>query len=260
MHQFVVSSVNYASRLQRSQLPRQHRIDGRFASIGVVWAPRDTIGGDLWWLSSSQSPGPYSIAVADCTGHGVPGAMLSLLVSNSLERIYSQEPDKHPAEALLALDYLVRAGLNQDADDSESDDGCDAMIMRIDRERREILYAGAKIGLYQIAADGSVIRHRATRASLGYRQPPAEEDQPDNQLIRYAPGDAFVVVTDGYNDQVGGSGPVPVSLGYRRLEQVLAAVGNAPAQDIANRLQDEYERWRGAQKARDDVTIVAFRL
>ncbi len=260
VHQFVVSSVNYASRLQRSQLPRQHRIDGRFASTGVIWEPRDTIGGDLWWLSSSQHAGPYSIAVADCTGHGVPGAMLSLLVSTSLERIYSQDPDTHPAEALLSLDYLVRAGLNQDADDGESDDGCDAMIMRIDRERCEILFAGAKIGMFQLKADGSVIRHRATRASLGYRQPPADEDVPDNQLVHYQPGDAFIVATDGFTDQVGGDGAVPTSFGYRRIEQVLRSVGDAPAATIAQRLREEFDRWRGAQKPRDDVTVIAFRL
>lgn len=260
VHQFVVSSVNYASRLQRSQLPRQHRIDGRFASIGVIWEPRDTIGGDLWWLSTSQRDGPYSIAVADCTGHGVPGAMLSLLVSNSLERIYSNDPDAHPADALLSLDFLVRAGLNQDADDGESDDGCDAMIMRIDRERHEILFAGAKIGIFQLKVDGDVVRHRATRASLGYRQPPADEDWPDDQLIRYQPGDAFVIATDGFTDQIGGEGAVPTSFGYRRIEQVLASAGDAPATIIAERLREEFERWRGAQMARDDVTVIAFRL
>jgi len=260
VHQFVVSSVNYASRLQRSQLPRQHRIDGRFASMGVTWEPRDTIGGDLWWLSSSQRGGPFTLAVADCTGHGVPGAMLSLLVSNSFERIYSTNPDTQPAEALLSLDYLVRAGLNQDADDTESDDGCDAMALRIDRERQEMMFAGAKIGMFQLTADGSVIRHRATRASLGYRQPPSDEDVPDNQLIHYQPGDAFVVATDGFTDQVGGETAVPTSFGYRRIEQVLAAMGQAPATDIARALREEFDRWRGAQMPRDDVTVVAFRL
>lgn len=260
VHQLVISSVNYASRLQRSQLPRQHRIDGRFASIGTVWEPRDTIGGDLWWLSSSQHAGPFSLAVADCTGHGVPGAMLSLLVSNSLERIYSGEHDKSPAEALMMLDHLVRAGLNQDADYSESDDGCDAMIMRIDRERREIVFAGAKIGAFQLKSDGTVIRHLATRASLGYRQPPDAEDEPNDQLIRYDTGDAFIIVTDGFTDQLGGTQAVPTSFGYRRLENVLNGAATAPATEIAKRLHDEYTRWRGSQKPRDDVTVLALRL
>lgn len=259
-HRIIVSSVDYASRLQRSQLPKPHRIDGRFASIGVIWQPRDTIGGDLWWLSSTQTPGPFTLVVADCTGHGVPGAMLSLLVSNSLERIYSGEPDKPPAEALMMLDHLVRTGLNQDAESSESDDGCDAMIMRIDRERQEIVFAGAKIGAFQMTATGSITRHLPSRASLGYCQPPDPEDEPNNQLIRYAPGDTFVIVTDGYTDQIGGDPAAPSSFGYRRIEKTLTTVMNSPAQHIADQLKNAYEAWRGDQKPRDDLTVIVFTL
>jgi serine phosphatase RsbU (regulator of sigma subunit) len=221
-HRLIVSSVDYASRLQRSQLPKPHRIEGRFASVGVIWQPRDTIGGDLWWLSSAQHSGPFMLAVADCTGHGVPGAMLSLLVSNSLERIYSGDPDKSPAEALMMLDHLVRTGLNQDAASSESDDGCDAMIMRIDRDRHEIIFSGAKIGAFQLTGDGTVLRHLPTRASLGYCQPPDPEDEPNNQTISYQPGDTFVIVTDGYTDQIGGDPSSPTSFGYRRIEKLMA--------------------------------------
>lgn len=259
-HRFIVSSVDYASRLQRSQLPKPHRIEGRFASIGVIWQPRDTIGGDLWWLSSAQRPGPFMLAVADCTGHGVPGAMLSLLVSNSLERIYSGDPDKSPAEALMMLDYLVRTGLNQDVDSSESDDGCDALIMRIDRERHEIVFAGAKIGAFQLTTTGSVIRHFPTRASLGYCQPPDPEDEPNDQIISYTPGDTFVVVTDGYTDQIGGDSQTPTSFGYRRIEKILVESANLSAKDMADRLKEAYEAWRGDQMARDDLTVIAFTL
>ena len=259
-HRFIVSSVNYASRLQRSQLPKPHRIQGRFASLGVVWEPRDNIGGDLWWLSPAQNTGPYTLAVADCTGHGVPGAMLSLLVTNSLERIYSGEPDKSPQDALMMLDFLVRNGLNQDAEESESDDGCDAMIMRIDREQRRIIFAGAKIGAFQLTSDGKVIRHLATRASLGYCQRPDPEDEPNDQVISYTPGDTFVVVTDGFTDQIGGSSTNPTSFGYRRIEQTLTSMASRPAEQIAQRLKEEFDVWRGEQKHRDDFTVIAFTL
>jgi serine phosphatase RsbU (regulator of sigma subunit) len=259
-HRFIVSSVDYASRLQRSQLPKPHRIEGRFASLGVIWAPRDTIGGDLWWLSSSQHAGPFTLAVADCTGHGVPGAMLSLLVSNSLERIFSTEPDKSPAEALMTLDFLVRSGLNQDAEDSESDDGCDAMIMRIDREQRRIIFAGAKIGTFQLKSEGTIIRHLPTRASLGYCQRPDPEDEPNDQVIAYTPGDTFVVVTDGFTDQIGGPSTPPSSFGYRRIEQTLTQLASRPAEQIAQRLKEEFDLWRGEQKNRDDFTVIVFTL
>ena len=259
-HRFIVSSVDYASRLQRSQLPKPHRIHGRFASLGVVWEPRDNIGGDLWWLSSAQNAGPYTLAVADCTGHGVPGAMLSLLVTNSLERIFSGDPDKSPEDALMMLDFLVRNGLNQDAEESESDDGCDAMIMRIDREQHSIIFAGAKIDAFQLTTDGRVIRHLATRASLGYCQPPDPEDEPNNQTIHYTPGDAFVIVTDGFTDQIGGGPTEQRSFGYRRIEQTLTQLTAEPAERIAERLKLEFDQWRGEQRKRDDLTVIAFRL
>jgi len=259
-HRLIVSSVDYASRLQRSQLPKPHRIEGRFASVGVIWQPRDTIGGDLWWLSSAQRAGPFTLAVADCTGHGVPGAMLSLLVSNSLERIYSGEPDKSPANALMMLDHLVRTGLNQDAASSESDDGCDAMIMRIDRDHHQIVFSGAKIGAFQLTAGGEVIRHLPTRASLGYCQPPDPEDEPIDQIIHYQAGDTFVVVTDGYTDQIGGDPNSPSSFGYRRIEKVLTDSKNLSANQIADALKEAYESWRGQQKPRDDLTVIVFTL
>ncbi len=121
-----MESVNYASRLQRSQLPSADRINGRFKSIDVIWEPRDTIGGDSWWISSSQHKGPFILAISDCTGHGVLGAMLSLLVSNSLERIYTNNLNPDPVIAIMLSDNYLRLGLNQDRNDSESDDGCDA--------------------------------------------------------------------------------------------------------------------------------------
>ncbi len=259
-HQIVVGSVNYASRLQRSQLPRRHRIDGRFHSLGVVWEPRDTIGGDLWWISSSQVDGPFTIAVADCTGHGVPGAMLSLLVSNSLERIYSGNPHEDPARALASLDYLVRSGLNQDAVDSESDDGCDAALLCVDAAHKEIRFAGAKIGVFQLKANGEVQRHHASRASLGYRDPIAEEDEPVTCRIHCDDGDAFVIVTDGFTDQLGGPGETGVSFGYRRLEALLASMSAASATEIAAAMRAALAQWQGSRKRRDDVTAVAFRL
>lgn len=259
-HRVVVSSVDYASRLQRSQLPGQNRIDGRFSSLAVIWSPRDTIGGDLWWLSSPRQNSAFTMAVADCTGHGVPGAMLSLLVSNSLERIYTSEPDKSPSDALLMLDHLVRAGLNQDSEHSESDDGCDAMIMRINPEQSELIFAGAKIGAFQLKTDGRLIRYAPARTSLGYRQPIHADHAPKDQIIRISPGDIMVIVTDGYTDQVGGPRERPSSLGNRRLEDILKPLTGLPAEQVAERLREAYHAWRKDQAPRDDVTVVAFQL
>jgi len=258
-HQLVVGSVNYASRLQRGQLPRQMRIDGRFASFATIWEPRDTIGGDLFWLSSSQQSGPFVLAVADCTGHGVPGAMLSLLVSNSLERIYANDTAEDPATALMSLDHYVRTGLNQDRADSESDDGCDAAVLRIDREMQTIEFAGAKLGLFQVNAQGVLTRHLASRCSLGYQDYVTDADKPVVQKISYLSGDVFALVTDGFTDQIGGS-TGKTSFGYRRLEEILKTNCAASAEEIADAMKRDFAAWQGTNARRDDVTAVVFRL
>ena len=260
-HQLVVGSVNYASRLQRGQLPRQIRVDGRFASFATIWEPRDTIGGDLYWISSSQHDGPFVLAVADCTGHGVPGAMLSLLVSNSLERIYANDTMENPVSALASLDHYVRTGLNQDRPDSESDDGCDATVLRIDRRLQRVEYAGAKIDLFHVNTAGVVTRHMAQRVSLGYKDRVPSTQIPEVKVLPYEKGDLFAIVTDGLTDQVGGAAGKPkVSYGYRRLEQLLSAHAGGHAQQVIDALRQDFVRWQGTHTRRDDVTAVVFSL
>jgi serine phosphatase RsbU (regulator of sigma subunit) len=258
-HKVVIESVNYASRLQRGQLPRQDRIERRFSSFASIWEPRDTIGGDLYWLSSSQQSGPFVLAVADCTGHGVPGAMLSLLVSNSLERIYANDTAEDPASALMSLDHYVRTGLNQDRPDSESDDGCDAAVLRIDRDKQTIEFAGAKLGLFQVNAKGVLIRHLGSRCSLGYQDAVVEADKPVVQKIPYQSGNVFAVVTDGFTDQISGS-TGKTSFGYRRLEDILKANCTGSAEEITAAMKREFSAWQGTSARRDDVTAVVFRL
>jgi serine phosphatase RsbU (regulator of sigma subunit) len=259
-HQLVVGSVNYASRLQRGQLPRQMRIDGRFASFASIWEPRDTIGGDLYWLSSSQQSGSFVLAVADCTGHGVPGAMLSLLVSNSLERIYANDTSEDPATALMSLDHYVRTGLNQDRADSESDDGCDAAVLLIDRDKQTIEFAGAKLGLFQVSASGVLTRHQGSRCSLGYQDAIENKDKPVVQTIRYQAGDTFAIVTDGFTDQIGGHASIKTSFGYRRIENILKANCISDADYIAYKLKNDFLAWQDNETRRDDLTAVVFKL
>ena len=256
----LMDSVNYARQLQNSQLPRAARLSGRFASFDVLWEPRDIIGGDLWWISSEEFPGAFSLAVTDSTGHGVPGAMLSLLVNNSLERIYSNQPDLVPAQALMNLDALVRSGLNQDSEDGDSDDGCDAIILKIDQQESRLAFAGAKLDLFRIEASGHVHRYRGSRISLGYRQQPSVSDMPITQEIIFNKGDLFLLVTDGFTDQPGGDMQSPRCLGYRRLEQWLAGLAGFRAEAALKSLKSSFSAWQGQQLRRDDVTALAFTL
>ncbi|MEY4467629.1 MAG: hypothetical protein RIR21_1422, partial [Pseudomonadota bacterium] len=258
-HELVLSSVNYASRLQRGQLPRSIRLEGRFNSFDTIWEPRDVIGGDVYWVSSSLHPGPFILAVADSTGHGVPGAMLSLLVSNSLERIYANDTDQDPASALLALDRYVRLGLNQDRSDSESDDGCDAALLRIDPDKKIIEFSGAKIGLFRVDSQGILTRYSGARCSLGYQESIIERYKPYLHTISYQTEDVFVITTDGLTDQIGGPNG-KISYGYRRLENLLRSHFKKDAKTITAAIKNDFFAWQGVNERRDDVTVVIFKL
>lgn len=258
--EIVESSMNYASRLQRGQLPRNIRLEDRFQSFATVWEPRDTIGGDLYWVSSSQHQGPFVLAVVDCTGHGVPGAMLSLLVSNSLERIFAKSTADEPTTALKSLDYFIRTGLNQDLNDSESNDGCDAAMVRIHKDKNILEYAGAKIDLFHVDSQSKLHRYKSNRVSLGYKDQDAMEILPTNE-IHYDAGDLFVIVTDGLTDQPGGNDHgQPVSFGYRRLANIILEHKEKDCQVIAAELRSSFQNWQGSQARRDDVTVVLFKL
>ncbi len=259
-HEMVVDSIRYASRLQKAQLPRAQRLDGQFASIHAIWEPRDTIGGDLWWVSLPDAQGRVVLALADSTGHGVPGAMLSVLISTSLERMFATHPELDPSAALMALDRALRIGLNQDSAQAESDDGCDAAMVRVDRQQRVLEFAGAKLGLLHLWPDGRVDRLQPSRVSLGYQQPPSEA--PALQRIAYESGSTFVIVSDGFTDQIGsdgnGDGKSRRAYGYRRLVQLLEASRGETADTIARRMRDSLQRWQGSELRRDDVTAIVF--
>ena len=122
------------------------------------------------------------------------------------------------------------------------------------------LFAGAKIGMFQLHGDGRVEHHRPSRASLGYRQPMEESKQPELHTIAVNDGDVFVIVTDGFTDQLGGEKSPSVSYGYRRLERLLANLTNATAEEIATQMRDDLYRWLGKNNRRDDVTAIIFRL
>lgn len=256
-HQMVVDSIAYASRLQKAQLPRAQRLAGQLASLHAIWEPRDTIGGDVWWVSLPDSQGRVALALADSTGHGVPGAMLSVLISTSLERMFATDPEIDPSAALMALDQALRLGLNQHSSEAESDDGCDAAMVRIDRQHCVLEFAGAKLGLLHLLPDGDVERIQPSRVSLGYQQPPKEA--PSLQRIAYAPGSIFVLVSDGFTDQIGSDGESRRAYGNRRLIDLLRASRGQSTESIAQHMRDSLAAWQGTELRRDDVTAIVFR-
>ncbi len=258
-HASILDSVTYASRIQRALLPSAERLAEPFADAAAIWQPRDGVGGDIFWISP---PGPKTtLAVFDCTGHGVPGALLTMLAIASLERVIAETADPGPAQILGDLNRLMRRTLRQEAVTPAGDldlgpvnnDGLDAAILQIDSKRGEAVFAGARLPLL-LERRGKVTRLRGDRISLGYADSP-----PDHRFaatsLPLEPGLRFFIVTDGVTDQIGGARRR--AFGHRRLTQILVDASGQELEAVLAAVLAAVDRHAAGEIRRDDLTMLA---
>lgn len=253
-NRLLVESIQYARRIQTALLPDKNALGDAVREVHVCWEPLHVVGGDYFWLE--RIGGKSFLMIVDCTGHGVPGAFMTLVTASALDRILHERQMVRPSEVLSELDAMVRARLRQDHPEAESDDGLDAAICVWDPEARTVTYAGANLPLLYAGADGVPHDIRGTRSSLGYATLPPTRPFEDH-VIPVEDGMSFYMITDGIPDHMGGE-PKRL-LGRRRLKAML---GKVQGQDMAaqlDALQADLEAWRGDEPRRDDMTLIGFR-
>jgi serine phosphatase RsbU (regulator of sigma subunit) len=255
----ILESIEYATRLQKAQLPDTNEVKKRFADFDVYWHPRDQIGGDFWWITPIGPSGKFSIIAVDCTGHGVPGAMLALLASNILGRIYSVRAERSPTEVLQRLDELMRIGLHQNHNENAGNDGCDAAIVQIDSSSQKIIYAGCGIDLYVINEDGQTERHLSSNGSLGYPAP--LKTDPQGVEIHIDSGQTLVMSSDGIFDQIGfAPSGRKMSFGVNRFSEALQRSAGGGCTQLIQGVVQGVKEWQGGERTRDDLMMLAFKL
>ncbi len=252
----MMDSVNYAGRIQGALLPNMSLLHRDLQSVGVLWEPRDVVGGDVYWRTADDHQGSFTLALIDCTGHGVPGSLMSMLVVTSLNRIYAEQPDIAPGQALARLGNLVRGSLNQDRDDCQSNDGFDAGLCKIDPSRGTVVFAGARTNCFIIPkSEEPVIRLQGEKQALGY---PGKEaysalEEFEVNIDQCA---TFFMASDGVLDQPGGDNSR--AFGPRRLMQSLEQYRHLGAEGLTREMKHTIDQWRGQEKRRDDVSALAF--
>ena len=252
-NRFISDSIRYASRIQTALLPDAAALDGAVDDITIGWRPFDIVGGDYYW--TGKFGGTSVIAVMDCTGHGVPGAFMTAVVSSILARILHHHGHDDPAVILALLNVLVKSALRQDRADAPANDGLDAAICVLDHDRGVATFAGANLPL-MVWSDGRMRVIKGDRRSLGYRDSAADATF-TSHAIPITAGAIFYLFTDGLIDHMGG--PSTRLFGRRRLQETLAGVGHLPLEQQKEHLLATLERWRGSQPWRDDMTFIAFR-
>ncbi len=257
-HRYTMESIRYASLLQRNQLPKPVQWQHKLRDLAIDWQPKDIIGGDIWWMSGAASDGPISIALIDCTGHGVPGAMTAMLVSNALERQCLAALGSTPQDYFAAIQQTLSQSFGAADQVGAIDNGCDLLLLQIDRERQTLTLGLGGIGLLVYRRKSQSV-HWVESPRSGISAKLESLARTSGCELRYDAGDRLLLVTDGVTDQIGGP-QNPRAYGYRGVQQVFSNTVDASASEAVQALAQSLRQWQGSQIRRDDVTILCIDL
>ena len=250
-HQQISDSIDYASLIQRAILPDQQLRQVLGEHFFVIWHPRDVVGGDFYVFRAERER--YLLGVVDCAGHGVPGALMTMLARSALDHAMNQVGIDHPAAILSHTDRAMRDMLKDCEQTRALATSLDAGLVNLDRERRCLRYAGARISLYW--SDGDEVGEiKGGRRALGDRH---QGDYEDTQISLRA-GVTYYLATDGFLDQAGGE--MGYGFGNTRFAQLLLGHARLPMAEQASALNQALQDYQGGYAQRDDITILSFRF
>lgn len=250
----IMESLRYAKRIQRTILPDKKAMDEVFDSYFVNFKPKDVVSGDFYWFN--QVVDKAFVAVVDCTGHGVPGAFMSLIGYNLLNQIVIQKGIHEPGQILTELHNQVRATLKQDAADSKSRDGMDVCLVAVCKYVNKFEYAGANRPLLILKGD-EIIEIKPTKYAIGGEQMD-EERSYQNHEFKYEPGDTIYMFSDGFVDQFGG--PEFKKFSTKRLKEIILANRHESLSTQRALFNIVWKDWKGDDEQTDDATMVAIRF
>jgi len=253
----IMQSIDYASVIQRSMLSvSELALARRLGDACLIWEPRDTVGGDFYQFIEYEDG--WFAAVADCTGHGVPGAFLTLIANSAVTQALQRFGPRDPAQLMGEVSRNLKAALGQlDGAAAASNDGLDAAFLWFDAASSTLRYAGARTPLLRVdPGQAGVEIIDADRLGLGYLDTPMDARWTSREFT-LRPGTLLLTCTDGLIDQVGG--PKNIAFGKRRVREALLRHQDMPMRELGAALMKELAEYQGGQFRRDDVTLFGFR-
>ncbi|WP_223247387.1 SpoIIE family protein phosphatase [Sulfuriferula sp. AH1] len=271
-NRLVMESINYASIIQKSFL-RSSREDMNavLQDYFMHWEPRDKVGGDYYFCKKFDDG--FFFALIDCTGHGVPGAFMTLIMASFLDHILLENNRHDPAGALAVMNRKIKCALGQTAksniipinttkfatgNEEQSDDGMDTAFCWVNTRENKLIYAGAKIPLFYIENEsGEVNMLNPDRKGVGYVDTPMDFAWV-NQEIALSNGMCIYLTTDGIIDQIGG--PKNIAFGKKRFSALLSRHYRKPMPEQESIIMHAYYEYQGKQRRRDDLSLMGFRI
>lgn len=252
-HAGVTDSIAYAGKIQSALIPPAERYREQFDDFFVLNKPRDMVSGDFHWYHRISAH-ECLVAAADCTGHGLPGAMIAAIACSLLNDLGREMASHDPGELLAELNRRMIRTLHQEGHRSGAGDGMDIALCRINRHTRELLFAGAFRPLYWMH-QGTLRSINGERMPVGGSQHGLERRFTTHRLT-YAAGDSIYLFSDGYVDQFGG--PQRRKFMASRLNQILAANQGKPMAAQAEALDQAFMEWKGTLPQVDDVCMLGI--
>lgn len=249
----IESSIRYAQRIQTAMLPSELEVRKFMPESFIFFKPRDIVSGDFYWLSERE--GKLILAVADCTGHGVPGAFMSMLGSNLLNEIVNERNITSPELILQELNEGVRKSLSQDY--SQNQDGMEISICAIDRKARQIAFAGANSPLLYIH-EHQLELIKGDRMPIGGHRKRYIGKQFHKKIINVEPSTAIYMFSDGFRDQFGGSNGDKFMM--KRFQRLLQDINQEPMEAQEIMITRTFREWVGDNRQIDDVLVVGLRI
>jgi serine phosphatase RsbU (regulator of sigma subunit) len=269
--QEITDSIRYALRIQLSIIPTQQRVKSLLPKSMIYYRPKDIVSGDFYWIDSIGDE--VLFAAVDCTGHGVPGAMMSVIGLKSLSQAVQDKHISKPSDILQFLDIAVNDTLRQSYDPSAVKDGMDLALCNINYKTLTLQYAGAFNSLVllrkNIASTYPVTNAREVFYGTDMLEIKSDKcpigsnldgvaDEFTNHTIQLQKDDCIYIYTDGYADQFGG--PKGKKFKYNKFKDVLVQNAHLPIDQHYDALDKNFNAWRGSQEQVDDVLVIGVKI
>jgi len=257
----ITDSINYAKRIQRSMLPKDHDLNEILKDHFILYLPKDIVSGDFYWSTVVTSRKNETvteklalIAAVDCTGHGVPGALMSIVGTTLLNQTVHNPAINSPAEALNFLNQELPKNLKGSAGD-EIKDGMDMTMVAFSHDKMRLYFAGAMNPIY-IISDGKLTEVKGDKQPISSAL--GEKKDFTNHKLDLKAGDLVYLFTDGYADQFGG--PKGKKFKYKSFQELLLKNVSLSMQDQKTALEKTFMDWKGELEQIDDVLVIGIRL
>jgi len=250
----ITDSIEYAKRIQDALLPSMSYAKTILPEHFILFKPKDIVSGDFYWIEEWKHQ--VFIAAVDCTGHGVPGAFMSILGSDLLHEIIKDHGINNPAAILNAMDKGLAKALHQNASAKDIKDGMDIAFCAIDKKNNLLEYAGAFNPLWLIR-NNTLQEYNADKKPIGVF---IDEEQKffTNHEIKIQHGDLIYIFSDGFADQFGGQHGKKFR--YKQLEEIILANCNKQLSEQKNILEKTFLEWKGDLEQVDDVLVIGIKV